>query len=82
MSTESSRIRCTGCDYSHLEHFQPIILKCKFRDGIVTYYKQQAWCYECEEIKYSKCLPTEDELRQNYEKLYGVPGPLVTGVIT
>lgn len=81
MSIDSTRIHCTGCDYSFSEHYQPITLKCAFGNGIVSYYRQLAWCHVCGDIRYAEDLPSDDEIRQHYEEYCGIPGLPVTGFI-
>jgi hypothetical protein len=77
---ESTRIHCTGCDYEYFEHYQPIEVRCQLEHGIVTYGKTKAWCHECNTIRYAENLPTCEEIRDDYSKIYKVPGPAVKGL--
>ena len=81
MSTNSIRIRCNGCDYEYLEHFQPITLKCRIGDEVAKYHRTTAWCNQCDTIRYVECIPTVDEIREEYDEFvapYVEPPP--TGI--
>ncbi len=68
MSIDSIRIRCNGCDYKYLENFKPITLKCRMGEDVVTYYRTTAWCNRCDSIRYVECIPSAEEIRDEYEK--------------
>lgn len=69
MSIDSIRFHCTGCEYEYLEHFQPIKLKCRIGDEVVTYYRTTAWCNHCDTIRYVEHIPVIEELEQEHEEL-------------
>jgi hypothetical protein len=80
MSMNTTRIHCTGCDYEYFEHYRHIIIRCQFETGVVTYSRTNVWCYRCDKITYAEHIPTIGEIRDWYEKIYGEPGPPVTGL--
>lgn len=71
MSTDSTRIHCTGCDYIYSEHYEPIVLICRMESGTVRYYRTHAWCYNCDTITDAEKLPEIDEVRREYENWCG-----------
>ena len=71
MSTDSTRIHCTDCDYVYAEHYQPIELRCRTKSGVVSYYKALSWCYDCNKITYAEKLPDIETVRSDYEDWLG-----------
>lgn len=77
MSFDTTRIHCTGCDYTHPINYEPILLKYRTERGVVSYYRTNAWCFECAEIVDAEGIMTVDEIKEHYKRCYGVPGPPV-----
>lgn len=68
MSTNSILICCNGNDYSHMENFLPITIKCKIGNIVATYDHTTAWCNQCGKICYIEYLPTLEELQFEYDR--------------
>lgn len=73
MSFETTRIHCTGCDFEYFETYRPIVLKCRTDLGIVSYYRSNGWCYQCNRITDVESLPSVEEIRKDYARFYRVP---------
>lgn len=71
MSFDTTRVHCTGCDYEHFEHYQPIELKCTFGSETITYYRTRAWCYECDTIRDVEHVPSLTRLKRELFCLRG-----------
>jgi hypothetical protein len=69
MSIDTTRIRCTVCDYEYFERYQPIELKCAFGPGTVTYYRTR--CHECDRIRDAELLPSLTRLKRELLCLRG-----------
>jgi hypothetical protein len=62
MSSFSSIISCTGCSYKYYENHQSIQLQTVYDSIAITYYRETAWCYECDSVQNAEKLPNIDNI--------------------
>lgn len=78
MPTRGETVRCTGCDFEHVDLLGGIVLE--YRAGSQTLhvgFRTEAWCDDCQTLRSIESLPSvedlSDRVREAEEFVQGTP---------
>jgi hypothetical protein len=63
MSYPVDTVRCTGCEFEHVDHHGGVMLEYRCGDEVVHVgYRTEAWCEDCQTLRPIESLPSVEDL--------------------